>query len=49
MSISTLAITASEAAGEPAVNHWVVGGITLAVLLALLVALIMFGAGREHS
>jgi hypothetical protein len=31
------------------VNHWVVGGTVLALLLALLVALLIFGAGREHS
>ncbi|MBA2956548.1 hypothetical protein HZF07_22720 [Nocardioides sp. CGMCC 1.13656] len=30
-------------------NPWVVGGIVLTILLALLVALLMFGAGREHS
>jgi hypothetical protein len=32
-----------------AVNHWVVGGTVLAILLALLLALLIFGAGREHS
>jgi hypothetical protein len=31
------------------VNHWVVGGTALAVLLLLLLALLVFGAGREHS
>jgi hypothetical protein len=31
------------------VNHWVVGGTVLAILLVLLVALLIFGAGREHS
>jgi hypothetical protein len=31
------------------VNHWLVGGITLVILLALLMALLIFGAGREHS
>ncbi len=30
-------------------NHWLVGGIALAILLALLLALLVFGAGREHS
>jgi hypothetical protein len=30
-------------------NHWLVGGITLAILLALLLGLLIFGAGREHS
>ena len=31
------------------INHWVVGGTVLAILLVLLVALLIFGAGREHS
>jgi hypothetical protein len=30
-------------------NHWLVGGVTLAILLALILALLVFGAGREHS
>jgi hypothetical protein len=31
------------------INHWVVGGAALAVWLLLLLALLVFGAGREHS
>jgi hypothetical protein len=31
------------------VNHWVVGGSTLGILLLLMLALLVFGAGREHS
>jgi hypothetical protein len=31
------------------INHWVVGGVALAILLLALVALLVFGAGREHS
>jgi hypothetical protein len=30
-------------------NHWLVGGVTLAILLALILALLAFGRGREHS
>ncbi|MBB6629282.1 hypothetical protein H5V45_18285 [Nocardioides sp. KIGAM211] len=30
-------------------NHWLVGGIALGILLAMVFALLMFGAGREHS
>jgi hypothetical protein len=30
-------------------NPWAVGGIVLAILLGMLVALLAFGAGREHS
>jgi hypothetical protein len=31
------------------INHWVVGGSVLALLLLALLALLIFGAGREHS
>jgi hypothetical protein len=31
------------------INHWVVGSSVLAILLLLLLALLVFGAGREHS
>jgi hypothetical protein len=31
------------------INHWVVGGSVLAILLLLMLALLVFGAGREHS
>ena len=31
------------------INHWVVGATVLAVLLLALLALLVFGAGREHS
>jgi hypothetical protein len=30
-------------------NHWLIGGVVLAILLALILALLAFGAGREHS
>jgi hypothetical protein len=30
-------------------NHWLIGGVVLLILIALLVALLAFGAGREHS
>jgi hypothetical protein len=31
------------------INHWVVGGTVLALLLLAMLALLIFGAGREHS
>jgi preprotein translocase subunit Sec61beta len=34
---------------EAAVSPIAVGGICLAVLLVMLIALLMFGKGREHS
>ncbi len=48
MSLSALTIHAQEAASD-GLNHWVVGGLALAILLALIFGLLMFGAGREHS
>ena len=30
-------------------NEWLVGGVTLVILLALIFGLLIFGAGREHS
>ena len=44
-----VALAAEEAVNENVPNHWLVGGIALAILLALIVALLIFGAGREHS
>ncbi|HEU5038677.1 MAG TPA: hypothetical protein VFT70_16845 [Nocardioides sp.] len=43
------ALAAEEAVNENVPNHWLVGGVTLAILLALILALLVFGAGREHS
>ena len=31
------------------INHWVAGGTVLVILLLLMLALLVFGAGREHS
>ena len=52
MSLSALTIQAAEIAeshGEPAVSPYVIGAIALGILLALLLALITFGGGREHT
>ncbi len=38
-----------EHGGEPAVNPWFIGGIVLAFLMLLLLGLVWFGGGREHS
>jgi len=43
----SLSVLTAEAG--PSLNPYVVGGITLGLLLALLLALLAFGAGREHS
>ena len=50
--MQSLIILASEAAEEYPVNHalaWGIGGITLAILMGPMFALLAFGGGREHS
>ncbi|WP_408896075.1 hypothetical protein ACJ5H2_14285 [Nocardioides sp. R1-1] len=42
-------VLAAEESGEPAVNPWFIGGGVLAFLLLLLLGLVWFGGGREHS
>lgn len=52
MSLSTAVIALSETvehASEPALSPLVVGGIALGILIALLLALLAVGGGREHS
>jgi len=49
MSLTSLATAATEVHSEPAIHPYLVGAITLALLLALLAGLLMFGKGREHS
>lgn len=51
MSLRDLAVLATESVegGEVFISPYAVGGGILAFLLIALVALLMFGAGREHS
>jgi hypothetical protein len=52
MSLSQIAVfvtRAAEEAHEESIDPWIVGGIALAILLLMLVALVAFGGGREHS
>ena len=39
----------AEATSSGEVNPWFIGFGILALLLALMVGLLMFGAGRDHS
>ena len=43
------AVAAASEQAEPAIHPYAVGGSALAVLLVLLLALVSFGGGREHS
>jgi hypothetical protein len=50
MSLTSLLTTASEVpAGEPAIHPYLVGAASLAILLAMMIALLIFGKGRDHS
>ncbi len=48
--LSALIVLAAEAEpGAPAIHPYAVGGIALALLLILVLAVVSFGGGREHS
>jgi hypothetical protein len=47
--ITTVVPGLSEGVAEPAVNPWAVGIGVFALLVVLLLGLLMFGAGRDHS
>ena len=47
--LSTVITLAAEAESEPAVHPYVVGALALGLLLVLLLAVVSFGGGREHS
>ena len=53
MSLSTVTIALSEAvaehASEPAVSPYTVGAIALGILIVMMLILLAFGGGREHS
>ncbi len=49
--LSTVTLIAAETAehSEPTINPYWIGAVTLVVLLVLVLAVISFGGGREHS
>jgi hypothetical protein len=52
MSLSQTALLLTQAAEEhheQVINPWIVGGIALGLLLAMMAILVSFGGGREHS
>jgi hypothetical protein len=49
MLLTSLITTAAEASSEPAVNPWFIGIGVFVLLAALMLALLAFGAGRDHS
>jgi hypothetical protein len=48
MSITPLVTVAAESSAS-GINPWLVGGGVFVLLLALLLGLLAFGAGRDHS
>jgi hypothetical protein len=49
MLLTSLITAAEETHNVETISPLGVGGVALGVLLAMLVALLMFGKGREHS
>ena len=47
--ISTLVSASEEPLRDIGINPYVVGAIALAILTVLMLALLSFGKGREHS
>ncbi|MFP5253602.1 MAG: hypothetical protein ACLGH4_07385 [Actinomycetes bacterium] len=49
MTATVAPVLAETAPHESGVNPYLVGAVTLVILLAMLLGLLMFGAGRDHS
>lgn len=42
-------VSLSEEAHSEGINPWIVGGVALAILLALLFVVVAIGGGRDHT
>ena len=49
MVLTSMITAAAETSGAAVISPWAVGGIALGLLLVLMLGLLMFGRGREHS
>ncbi|WP_200958827.1 hypothetical protein [Nocardioides sp. Root190] len=49
ISLHALAVVSAAEESEAAVNPWFIGGGVLAFLMLLLLGLVWFGGGRDHS
>ncbi|MFL6136139.1 MAG: hypothetical protein ACJ72A_25260 [Nocardioidaceae bacterium] len=47
--LSARILSAATEAQSSGINHWVVGASVLAILLILMLALLAFGGGRDHT
>ena len=49
MALTSVVFHAAESASTGGVNPWFVGGSLMVIFLALIIGLLSFGKGREHS
>jgi len=49
MSLAPLLISAAEGGAASGPNHWLVGAGVLIIFVAMIVGLLAFGGGRDHS
>jgi hypothetical protein len=49
MAYDAILLAAAESHESGGANPYAVGGVALVILLALLLAVVAFGGGREHS
>ncbi len=49
MSLTSTITLAAEASSASGINKWVVGAVALGILLVLMLGLLTFGRGRDHS
>jgi len=49
MSLAPLLVSAAEGGSSSAATHWLIGALVLAIFVAMVVGLLAFGAGRDHS
>ncbi len=49
MTAAVAPVLAETTSSSTGVNPWFIGAGTLLLLVALMVGLLMFGAGRDHS
>ena len=47
--LTSAVLIAAEEGGEPGISPYVVGLIAFGILMVLLIGLVSFGGGREHS
>ena len=49
MSLAPLLVSAAEGGSGSGPNHWLIGAGVLVLFIMMLVALLAFGGGRDHT